>query len=67
MNHNWKNGPLPANTWNWGAVVTKDTGNGFYFADFMGDHVLVYPGKERVEAADILQYNNCIELPPKLA
>lgn len=67
----WKPGPMPAGTWNWGAVVTKDTiaGNGFYFADFMGDHVMVYkgtfPDKARVEAADVLWFNNSIELPPR--
>jgi len=60
----WKSGPLPAGTWNWGAVTTADTkGGSFLFADFRGDHV-VTPDGRRIEPAAITLYNNSIELPP---
>ncbi len=61
----WKTGPMPKDTWNWGAVVKKGDSPsvGFFFADFCGDHVLLCPSGERVEAADIAQYNNSIDLP----
>jgi hypothetical protein len=62
----WKKGPLPPDTWNWGAVVTKETMNkGMFFAGFNGDHATREDGT-RIDAADVLQYTNCIELPPKL-
>jgi hypothetical protein len=70
MDTHWKKGPLPPNTWDWGGLVDKDfaKGSGFYFADFRGDHATVYkgefPAKVRIEAADILWYNNSIKLPP---
>lgn len=66
MHSEWKKGPLPPNTWNWGAVQTKEFAGteGFFFADFKGDHACVQPDGRRVEAADIELYNNCIELPP---
>ena len=62
----WKDGPLPPNTWNWGGVVTKDSGDGgFYFADFHGDHVVLTPGHAVVKAEDVLQYDNGLTLPGK--
>lgn len=65
----WKKGPLPKDTWNWGAVVTDASRGGFFFADFMGDHVMAYtgdsPGKKRVDANEVVMYTNCIEMPPK--
>ncbi len=63
--HGWKPGPLPPNTSDcWGGVVTKDIeGIGFYFATFWGDHAQRGDGK-RVEAADVLWYNNSIGIPP---
>jgi hypothetical protein len=61
----WHKGPLPPGTWMWGAIVPKGLeGEGFYFADFMGDHVITYPGEKRVEAADVVYYTNDIEMPP---
>ncbi len=60
---NWKDGPLPPNTWNWGGVVlTSMSPTGFCFADFCGDHVIV-DGK-RYEANEVSMYNNCLDLPP---
>jgi hypothetical protein len=61
----WKPGPLPPNTWNWGGVVLKsDKGqDGFYFADFCGDHVMICPDGRRVEATDIALYDNGLTLP----
>lgn len=45
MHSEWKKGPLPAGTWNWGAIVTDSVRAGFYFADFMGDHAMAYDPK----------------------
>lgn len=59
----WQPGPMPPGTWNWGGVVTKD--DCFLFADFHGDHVIGYPGEKRIEAADVVQYSNCLEWPPR--
>jgi len=61
----WKDGPLPPGTWNWGGVVLKDMASGFYFADFHGDHVTLVPSGRRVEAEEVLMYNNSLELPPQ--
>jgi hypothetical protein len=74
----WKKGPMPADTFGWGGIVsTSDvtvkeleegsyTG-GFQFADFRGDHILL-PMQEnrRVEAENIAFYNNSITLPIKI-
>ncbi len=69
----WKEGPLPPNTWNWGGVVEKGEHphNGFFFADFQGDHALIvvtssddsptYPME--LKADEVGWYNNCLELP----
>lgn len=60
----WKQGPLPANTWNWGGVVPVKHGSyGFFFADFYGDHVVV-DGIGIIKAEDVAWYDNSIELPP---
>lgn len=72
----WYRGPLPAGTYNWGAVVLASNPPGTcYMADFAGDHAKVQctdlPGKVvsggtiRVEANEILAYTNAIPLPPK--
>lgn len=65
---NWKPGPLPPDTYYWGGVVTKEIAGtqGFYFADFRGDHVVILPARpeERVEAKDVLWYDNSLRLPP---
>jgi hypothetical protein len=65
----WKRGPLPPGTYNWGGIVNTEAARlgGFFFADFHGDHALVI-GKagridERVEAGDVLAYDNGLELP----
>lgn len=62
----WKKGPLPPGTWNWGGVVLVDeeTGCGFYFADFCGDHVKLCPDGRAVKPAEIALYDNSLELPP---
>ncbi len=58
----WKQGPLPPGTFGWGGVTTADSGNGFFFADFHGDHVETTIG-QRLEPADVLMYNNGLTLP----
>lgn len=64
----WQKGPLPPGTYWWGAVVTENTKGGFLFADFQGDHVQTFPSDrpegDRVEAADVLWFDNSINLPP---
>lgn len=64
----WQQGPLPANTWNWGGVVLVGASKlGFYFADFHGDHVILNPGTpnaERIEADQVGWFNNAIDMPP---
>jgi hypothetical protein len=61
----WKKGPLPEETWFWGGVVTVDMGSnsGFVFADFKGDHVILKPSNERVEAKNVAYYDNSLEWP----
>jgi hypothetical protein len=65
----WQKGPLPADTYMWGGVVPTDesTGDGFYFADFRGDTVVLYGVEpERVlQAHEVKYFNNCLGLPPK--
>lgn len=61
----WQKGPLPPNTYNWGGVVlVGQEGQGFYFADFCGDHVKTCPDNKRVEANQVARYDNHLELPP---
>lgn len=69
----WKKGPLPPNTWNWGGVVPagEDTGTGFYFANFCGDHVQLspsekFPAGRILKAHEVALYDNSLELPPKI-
>lgn len=66
----WKPGPLPPDTWNWGGVVPvgDQYTQGFYFADFCGDHVKLtvvdeYVARE-LKPEEVAFYNNCLELPP---
>lgn len=64
----WKKGPLPKDTYNWGGVVRVGGAvEGFFFADFCGDHVKIQgdDGKfsKRLEADEIAYYDNCLELP----
>ncbi len=67
----WREGPLPLDTWGWGGVVPigENSGTGFYFADFCGDHVMIPDGKDgkgdlRVEPAQVARYDNSLTLPP---
>ena len=68
---NWKKGPLPPDTYWWGGVVTKEIEGhgGFYFADFCGDHVMTFPSDKpngtRVEAEDVVLYDNSLQCPPR--
>ena len=62
----WKRGPLPDNTWDWGAVVlVGQRSSGFYFADFYGNYVIIDidGGKRRIEAIDVQYYNNSLKAP----
>lgn len=64
LENGWKRGPLPDNTWDWGAVVlVGQRSNGFYFADFYGKYVLIdIDGKKRrIEPVDVLYYNNSLK------
>lgn len=61
----WNKGPLPPDTYDWGGVVLKDQGGqGFFFADFCGDHVKLCPDGRRIEPDEIDQWTNCLKLPP---
>jgi len=60
----WKEGPLPPNTWGWGGVVPVGTTNGFFFADFCGDHVKIVPDGRVLKPEEVAWYNNCLHLPP---
>lgn len=63
----WKNGPLPANTYNWGGVVIvgENPSLGFHFADFCGDHVKLCPDGKELKAEEVAMYDNSLGLPPK--
>lgn len=65
----WLPGPMPKGTWHWGAVKLIEQGsvNGFYFADFHGDHVLIHQHGEqrRIEPHEIAFYDNSLTLPPE--
>lgn len=62
----WKPGPLPPETWLWGGVVPVGCeGPWFYFADFCGDHVVVYPGHRALKPEEVAWYNNALDLPPE--
>lgn len=60
----WRKGPMPPNTWNWGGVQYGDLkpDDGFFFADFRGDHVIL-EGGERIEGKDVTYYCNCLTVP----
>lgn len=61
----WKVGPMPPDTWGFGAVKLAAHNRGeFVFADFKGDHAVVFPGEHRVEQSDVVWYNNSITEPP---
>lgn len=63
----WQRGPLPPDTWNWGGVVPKGVTDGFYFADFHGDHCIANPGTpqaEVIKAEDVEWYDNSLTIHP---
>lgn len=61
----WQKGPLPPNTYQWGGVVPTDhEGSGFYFADFQGDCVKIFPGDRVLRPHEVAWYDNSITLPP---
>lgn len=64
----WQKGPLPADTYGWGGVVTTAIagGTGFLFADFRGDHVVAVGDETgaRIEPADVVCFDNSLTLPP---
>ena len=67
----WREGPLPANTYGWGGIVTKECPKGiFLYADFCGDYAMIYDSEKghlitrRVEACDILLWDNPLTEPP---
>jgi hypothetical protein len=63
MNMAWKKGPLPKDTWFWGAVVpVGQEGKGFYFADFLGDRVNAV-GYGTLYPEQVALYDNSIQLP----
>jgi hypothetical protein len=67
VNMAWRAGPMPMGTYWWGGIVLVGQSlDGFYFADFQGDHCLIVPGGKRVEAADVAYYNNSL-MPPHFA
>ena len=59
----WKKGPLPPDTWNYGGIVVDGVPEGYMMlASFSGDCALV---NDHVYTADeILWYNNNLQLPP---
>ncbi len=63
---NWKQGPLPPDTYQWGGVVKagEDPAKGFSFADFQGDHVVLCPSGEKLTAIQVGWFNNSLDLPP---
>jgi len=79
----WRRGPLPPGTWMWGAVITHAmlasgrSINHFQFADFRGDHVIVFRYEvdkrslvtieQRIEPHEVAYYNNAIDLPIPLS
>ena len=65
----WKPGPLPKDSYFWGGVVPVGSNpkDGFYFADFLGDHVELVGGivdGKRLEPNEVAWYENSIRLPP---
>lgn len=65
----WLKGPLPPNTYDWGAVVPVGSeGRWFYFADFQGDRVEICGTDDKppriLKPEEVAYYNNSITLPP---
>jgi hypothetical protein len=63
----WRQGPLPPDTYFWGGVVTKEIdGQGtWYWCCFRGDHAMT-SDEQRIEADEVVWYNNSINEPPTL-
>ncbi len=66
----WKKGPLPPETYQWGAVVPQWAGGDFfYFAEFLGDHCMINPGSptaKKLAPEQVLFWDNSIVLPIEL-
>lgn len=60
----WRPGPLPPDTWGWGAVKVRWLGEAFLFADFRGDHAICHPGEFDVKPETITLWCNPITEPP---
>jgi hypothetical protein len=63
----WQKGPLPKDTFGWGGVVVAgaNPANGFHFADFHGDHVIIDGGTKTLKAYEVELYDNSLTAPPK--
>jgi hypothetical protein len=59
----WQKGPLPADTYGWGAVVPVGVSGGFFFADFCGDHVTC-PDCKVIKPEEVAFFDNSLTLPP---
>lgn len=59
----WKAGPMATDTWWWGGVVVVGQTNGFYFAEFFGDHAILEGGK-KVLPDEVALYDNSL-IPPE--
>ena len=66
----WKKGPLPKDTFNWGAVVPYEKASGepwpkdgFMFASFEGDKARLTDDRV-LKAHEVKYYDNSIEMPP---
>ena len=63
----WLPGPVPPNTWNWGGAVPKGIVDGFYFADFHGDHITIMTDPPRtLKPEEVEWYDNSLVLPPNI-
>lgn len=65
----WQKRPMPKGTFGFGGVlkVGERPMLGFHFADFHGDHVMLYDNKrsgERVEAHEVAAFDNSFQMPP---
>lgn len=65
----WKFGPLPADTYHYGAIVlVGEDAKGFEFAEFKGDYALIkdsagHYGVKQIKRDQIAYFNNSIVFP----
>jgi hypothetical protein len=64
----WKQGPLPPDTYYWGGVVRSgdDPKMGFYFAGFNGDHAVITKPDgttEKLTPHQVGWFNDCLRPP----